>query len=93
VTALPAPAAAGASLADSGFLPLGQLAWELILGLGLALAGGSLWALLRPGVVEHRTGKRQPRPPDPRRVRRNIAIGLAVAVVGLLGLLGAFGKA
>jgi hypothetical protein len=75
------------SLAES-FLPLGQLAWEFILGLGLAFAGGNFWALVRPGYIERRTGKRQPRPPDPRRVRRNIAIGLAVAVVGLAGLIG-----
>jgi len=70
------------------FLPLGQLAWEFILGLGLAFAGGNLWALIRPGYIERRTGKRQPRPPDPRRVRRNVAIGLAVAVIGLVGLIG-----
>ena len=76
-----------AALADS-FLPLGQLGWEFILGLGLAFAGGNLWALVRPGYVERRTGKRQPRPPDPRRVKRNIAIGSAVAIVGLVGLIG-----
>jgi len=73
--------------ADS-FLPLGQLGWEFILGLGLAFAGGNLWALIRPGYVERRTGKRQPRPPDPRRVTRNVVIGLAVAVIGLIGLIG-----
>jgi hypothetical protein len=78
--------AAGA-LADS-FLPLGQLGWEFILGLGLAFAGGNLWALMRPGYIERRTGKRQPRPPDPRRVIRNVVIGLVVAVIGLVGLIG-----
>jgi hypothetical protein len=79
-----------AFIAES-FLPLGQLAWELILGLGLAFAGGNLWALVRPGYVERRTGKRQPRPPDPPRVKRNIAIGVAVAAVGLVGLIGSLG--
>ncbi len=82
----------GSALAD-GILPLGQLAWEFILGLGLAFAGGNLWALLRPGYVERRTGKRQPRPPDPRRVRRNVALGLAIAAIGIAGLVGAFGHA
>ena len=78
-------------LADGGFLPLGQLGWEFVIGLGGALALGSLWALLRPGVVERRTGKRQPRPTSPERTRRNIAIGVAVALVGIVGLAGGFG--
>ena len=79
-------------LADGGFLPLGQLGWEFVIGLGAALAGGSIWALLRPGVVERRTGKRQPRPPSPARVWRNVAIGAVLAAVGIAGLVGAFGR-
>jgi hypothetical protein len=80
-----------ASLGDGGFLPLGQLGWEFVIGIGGALALGSLWALVRPGVVERRTGKRQPRPPVPARARRNIAIGAAIALVGIVGLSGGFG--
>ena len=34
---------------------------EFVIGLGAALAGGSIWALVRPGVVERRTGKRHRR--------------------------------
>lgn len=79
------------SLADGGFLPLGQLGWEFVIGLGGALALGSLWALVRPRVVERRTGARQPRPAAPARTRRNIAIGAAVAIVGIVGLAGGFG--
>ena len=79
-------------IGDGGFLPLGQLAWELMIGLGGALAVGSLWALLRPDVVERRTGKRQPRPPSPGRVKRNIAIGTVIALVGVLGLIGSFAR-
>jgi len=92
---LPVAWALASSLADSGgsggFLPLGQLGWEFLLGLGLAFAGGNAWALMRPGMVERRTGKRQPRPPDTRRVVRNVAIGLVVALLALLGLLGVYG--
>jgi hypothetical protein len=73
-------------LADGGFVPLGQLGWELVIGLGAAFAGGNLWALLRPGVVERRTGGTAPRPPDPRRVRRNVLLGLLVLAVGVAGL-------
>ena len=74
-------------VADGGFLPLGQLGWEFLMGLGAAFAGGNLWALLRPGVVERRTGRRAPRPPDPARVRRNVAIGLVVLAIGVAGLV------
>ena len=84
-------AAALTALADGGFLPLGQLGWEFVIGLGGALALGSVWALVRPGVVERRTGKRQPRPTNPGRTQRNIAIGGAVALVGIVGLAGGFG--
>jgi hypothetical protein len=80
------------ALGDGGFLPLGQLAWEFLIGLGGALALGSLWALLRPGIVERRTGVRQPRPPSPGRVKTNIAIGAVIAVVGILGLIGSLGQ-
>jgi hypothetical protein len=85
------PLAALGVVAD-GFLPLGQLAWEIVLGLGVALAAGSIAALVRPNVVERRSGQRQPRPPDPRRVRRNAVIGVVVAIIGALGLTGVFGK-
>jgi hypothetical protein len=88
-TALTALAAA---LGEGGFLPLGQLAWEFLIGLGAALALGSLWALLRPGIVERRTGVRQPRPPSPARVKRNIAIGAVIAAVGVLGLIGSLAR-
>jgi hypothetical protein len=90
VDALRALAALGA-VADGGFLPVGQLGWEFLIGLGGALALGNVWALVRPGVVERRTGTRQPRPPAPGRVRRNAAIGMIVAAVGILGLAGAIG--
>jgi hypothetical protein len=79
-----------APLADDGFLPLGQLGWELVIGLGAGMAGGNLWALLRPGFVERRTGRRTLRPPDPRRVRRNIVIGLLVLAFGVIGLISSF---
>jgi hypothetical protein len=82
-----------AALGDGGFLPLGQLAWEFLIGLGGALALGSMWALLRPGIVERRTGVRQPRPPSPARVKRNIAIGTVIAAVGILGLIGSLTRA
>ena len=77
---------------DGGFLPLGQLAWEFMIGLGGALALGSLWALLRPPIVERRTGVRQPRPPSIGRVKRNIAIGTVVAAVGVFGLIGSLAR-
>jgi hypothetical protein len=92
VTGVPRPIALAGHLVASGFLPLGQLAWEIVLGLGVALAAGSAAALIRPGVVERRSGQRQPRPPDPARVRRNVVIGVIVALVGLLGLVGVFGR-
>ena len=80
------------ALGDGGFLPLGQLAWEFMIGLGGALALGSLWALLRPGIVERRTGVRQPRPPSPGRVRRNVAFGTVVVAVGVVGLIGSLAR-
>jgi hypothetical protein len=84
--------ATAVGMSADGFLPRGQLAWEIVLGLGVALAAGSAAALIRPGVVERRSGQRQPRPPDPRRVRRNVVIGVVIAIIGVLGLVGAFGK-
>jgi hypothetical protein len=80
-----------AIVSDGSILPLGQLGWEFVIGVGAALAGGNLWALARPGVVERRTGKHQPRPPYPGRVWRNIAIGAAIAALGIAGLAGVFG--
>ena len=77
----------GALLGDGGFLPLGQLGWEFLLGVGAAFACGNLWALLRPGVVERRTGRKAPRPPDPARVRRNVVLGAMVFAIGLIGLI------
>lgn len=78
---------AAGTLGDGGFLPLGQLGWEFVLGIGVALFVGSLWALLRPGVVERRTGRKAPRPPDPARVRRNVYLGALIAIVGAVGLV------
>jgi hypothetical protein len=92
VTGAPAAVPAIGRLIADGFLPLGQLAWEIVIGLGAALAAGSIAALVRPGVVERRSGQPQPRPPDPRRVRRNAVIGVVVAIIGVLGLVGVFGK-
>jgi hypothetical protein len=69
-------------------IPLGELVGELLVGLGLALAGANAWVLLRPRFTPPERRKHVPPIPSRRRVYRNIAVGVAVALIGLLSLVG-----
>ncbi len=60
-------------------IPLPELGVEFILGLGVALFAGNLWALLRPRVVKRRTGTTVPSPPAKGRVVLNVVVGLVIA--------------
>ena len=67
-------------------IPLPELGVEFILGLGVALFAGNLWALLRP-VVKRRTGKKVPSPPAKGRVVLNVVVGLVIAAWAAATLL------
>jgi len=68
-------------------IPLPELGVEFILGLGVALFAGNLWALLRPSVVKRRTGTRVPSPPAKGRVVLNVVVGLVIAAWAAATLL------
>ncbi|HYT30020.1 MAG TPA: hypothetical protein VEN82_04530 [Actinomycetota bacterium] len=68
-------------------IPLPELGVEFILGLGVALFAGNLWALLRPQVVKRRTGKKVPSPPAKGRVVLNVVVGLVIAAWAAATLL------
>jgi len=69
-------------------IPLGELIGELLLGIGVALAGANAWVLLRPHVTAPARRKQLPPIPSRGKVYRNIALGLVIALVGLLSLVG-----
>lgn len=60
---------------------------EIILGLGLALAGGNLVALLRPAILRRRGRKNVQEVASKNRVYVNIAVGLALTAWGVGVLL------
>jgi hypothetical protein len=60
---------------------------EIILGLGLALAGGNLVALLRPAILRRRGRKNGQEVASKNRVYVNIAVGLALTAWGVGVLL------
>ena len=60
---------------------------EIILGLGLALAGGNLVALLRPAVLRRRGRKNVQEVASKNRVYVNIAVGLVLMAWGVANLL------
>ena len=68
-------------------IPFGELIGELLLGMGIALAGANAWVLLRPRFSPPAKQKQLPPIPSRRRIYRNIAIGLVLGVVGVLSLI------
>ena len=60
---------------------------EIIFGLGLALAGGNLVALLRPAVLRRRGRKNVQEVASRNRVYVNIAAGLLLMIWGVAILL------
>ncbi len=68
-------------------IPLPQLGVEFVLGIGVALFGGSLAALLRPAAARRISGKKVPSPPSPGRVLLNMTAGLVIAVWALATLI------
>jgi len=69
-------------------IPFGDLIGELLLGMGIALAGANAWVLLRPRFTAADRRKQLPPIPSRRRIYRNILIGVVLVVVGLLSLIG-----
>ena len=68
-------------------IPLPQLGVEFVLGLGAALFGANLWALIRPMVARTKGRPPAPRPASTTRAVVSMVIGGVVTLWALLTLL------